>query len=85
MWCILVLDQIQEDDMALGNNRGTSSHLKDMVLGYKIASLVDDGEKMAMWFNSLLKSRYAESTKRKALRELDKWETNRLADKILGQ
>jgi hypothetical protein len=71
--------------MALGNNHGTSSHINDLVLMYKIASLVDDAEKMESAIASIGRAHYAESTKRKALRDLDKWETARLADKILGQ
>lgn len=60
--------------MALGNNHGTSSHIKDCILGYKIAFIQKDTVKMDMFISSINRSHYAESTKKAALRNIKAWE-----------
>lgn len=70
---------------SLGNNHGTSSHLKDLMIMYKMASLVNDSEKMERFLKSIEISAYSDSSKASAFCKLRKWELDRKADKIIKE
>ena len=65
--------------MAVGINTvyARGSFISDLVLAYKMASVGDDGAKMIAALNQIRRSRYTDSTKKKALKRIVKWEESR--------